>query len=315
MKESRINYFFYKDIPGPVEITVFSILNSFRTTKFKDQIELARSFYRTGNFEMYNLLKGNLMAVTFSGTFSPRRTLVNLVNYSGYIILDIDKAGDSLIFHKKCLEDNEFVHAVWLSPSGDGLKFLIKTSNDQVYHKLVYFSAVKYFQEKYGLKVDTSGSDIPRLCYVSYDPDIYINFDASYYDEILEDEAKPIKNKTIGEKLKREFDLNVHLDKRNLKNNNFDKERLKSIYNYLNKRNLSITSSYNDWIRVAFAISNSFNFDFGYIWFIKLAQLDGEFYDEYESIKLILRCYNTGMSQSTFGTIQYLANQKGWELR
>lgn len=314
MKESQINYFFYKKTPGSGNLTVFSILKSFSNGKFKECIEKCRGYYRAGNFEAYSLLKGGLIAVTFSGTFWPERTLKNLVNYTGYIILDIDKCGDSLLLQKEKLKNDEFVHAVWLSPSGDGLKFLIKTSNDAVYHKLVYYAAVQYFQEKYELNVDTSGSDIPRLCYVSYDTDIYMNSDASIYNEMI-DEPIVIKNKARGGTLKLAFEGGVHVDKRNFKNDSFDKERVKMIYHFLSKRGLSITSSHNDWVRVAFAISNSFNYDFGYNWFIKLAQLDGQDYDEDESIKLILRCYSTGMSHSTFGTIQYLAEDKGWELR
>lgn len=316
MKDSQISYFKYKKTPGHKTLTIFKILNTFGTNKFKDYIEQGRFFYQQKNFESYNLLKGKLIAVTFSGVFSPTRTLSNLISYTGFIILDVDKSGDSLKLHKEMLMKDEFVHAVWISPSGDGLKFLIKTSNDSGFHKLVYYSAVAYFKQKYDLNVDTSGSDIPRLCYVSYDPEIYLNTNANIYNEMISIDSNDVLDLKKSKKLRLTLEKeDVHFDKRNFKNSNFDKERLKRIYQYLSKRSLSITSNHNDWVRVAFAISNSFNYDFGYNWFIKLAQLDGQYYDEYECIKLISRCYNTGISHSTFGTIQYLAEKQGWELR
>src|SRR5690606_25148876 len=132
--ESQINYFKYKRTPGKENLTVFNILNSFRTTKFKEVIERGRGYYRAGDFESYDLLKGQLIGVTISGTFSPTRRVENLVNYTGYIILDIDKCGDALFLYKSSLIEDKFVHAAWISPSGDGLKFLIKTTNDVKCH-------------------------------------------------------------------------------------------------------------------------------------------------------------------------------------
>lgn len=312
MEQSLVNYFKGKRYPGKELVSIYSVLNAFKSNKFKQQIEEGRTFYMEGDHENYQVLKGSLAAITFSGSFFPVRSSSNIQNYSGYIILDIDHCGESLEVYKSLLKNDRYVHAIWISPSGDGLKFLIRTEMSVSNHKNTYRSVVKYFNELYNLDIDTSGSDLARLCYVSYDPDLFINQEAELYNDVLieeiANERKSLKgNQTLPE------NVVLHIDKKKLKNDSFDKERLRRIFHYLNKRGLSITSTYDEWVRCAFAISNSFNYDFGRKWFLTLAQLDGQLFDEYESIKLINKCYATGVGNSTFGTILYLAELRGYK--
>lgn len=311
MKESKVNYFKGKKRPGPELIIIYFILKAFKSEKFKVAIEEMRAFYREGDYETYQVLKGKLAAITFSGTFSPIRGSEYLQSYSGYIIMDIDHCGVDLERYKRLLSNDRYVHSVWISPSGDGLKFLLKTIRTAGDHKGVYRSAVRYFSDAYGLDIDTSGSDIGRLCYVSYDPELYLNQEAELYNDVLIEESQ-LKS-WLSKKDKNSFGETIlHMDKRKIKNNPFDKLRLKKIYHYLKKRKLSITATYDDWVRVAFAISNSFNYDFGYKWFLMLAQLDGELFDQDDSEKLINKCYGTGIGKNTFGTIVYLAQTQGY---
>lgn len=313
MKQSLVNYFKGKKYPGDKNVSIYSILNAIKSNKFKEQIECGRSYYRTGDFESYQVLKGGLIAITFSGTFHPTRNSINIQNYSGYIILDLDHCGSSLKQYKAALMADKYVHSVWISPSGDGLKFLIKTGLSAENHKNVYRSAVKYFNDCYKLNIDTTGSDIARLCYVSHDSDLYINQNAELYNDELPEEFT-IRTKSKNHEGCSLGEVVLHLDKKNFKNNVFNKKRLKRIYFFLKKRDLSITSAYEDWVRVAFAISNSFNYDFGYKWFLEFSELDNYSYDEYESIKLINQCYSTGLSKSSFGTIVYLAQKQGYKV-
>lgn len=312
MEQSLVNYFKGKRYPGKELVSIYSILNSFKSNKFKQQIEEGRTFYMEGDHENYQVLKGSLVAITFSGTFFPVRSSANIQNYSGYIVIDIDHCGERLEEYKSLLKSDRYVHAVWISPSGDGLKCLIKTELSVPDHKNIYRSAVKYYNELYNLDIDTSGSDVARLCYVSYDPNLFINQEAELYNDVLIEEIVskrklPKEAQTLAE------NVVLHINKRNLKNDSFDKERLRRIYHYLKKRGLSITSTHDEWVRFAFAISNSFNYDFGYRWFLTFAQLDGQLFDEYESVKLINRCYNSRVGNSTFGTIIYLAELRGYK--
>ena len=54
-------------------------------------IDPARKHYAQGNKEEYDKLKDKLSAFTICGKFEPTRAVANLTEYSGFIILDIDK--------------------------------------------------------------------------------------------------------------------------------------------------------------------------------------------------------------------------------
>lgn len=121
-------------------------------------------------------LKGTLSAVTFCGTFTTRKK-DNLKQGSGLAILDFDKLNDVLAY-KESLKSNDYIFACWISPSGNGLKALVKIpiiKNDAEY-KSIYKQLCIIFTD-----LDTSGSDISRLCFESYDPDIYINLDSEKF--------------------------------------------------------------------------------------------------------------------------------------
>lgn len=135
-------------------------------------------------------LKAKLPAVTFAGTFEAR-TKETLLDHSGLIILDFDKFDneDILLQERLKLQQNPFVYCVFVSPSGNGLKVLIKIPKSTAEeHTRRYNSIYKYFDKTY---LDKSGKDIVRLCYLSYDKDIFINEEAVIYEGIEELPAIP----------------------------------------------------------------------------------------------------------------------------
>ena len=134
--------------------------------------------------EKKKLLKGALPAVTFCGTFTTRKK-DKLKQGSGLAILDFDKLNDVLAY-KEQLKSNDYIFACWISPSGNGLKALVKIpviQNDAEY-KNIYKQLCVIFTD-----LDTSGSDISRLCFESYDPDIYINLDSEKFIPTYPDNA------------------------------------------------------------------------------------------------------------------------------
>lgn len=293
-----------------IAVNLFKVLHNIRGNNFKKLIDHARLLYNANRNEEYSLFKYSLPAVTFSGTFSPGRNAANLTSYSTLIVLDIDHIGPNLIPVKQLLTEDEYVAAAWISPSGDGLKFLIISPVDETHHKSVYKQATLYFSEKLAVTIDTSGSDVSRLCFISHDPDIFINphfkvFDKFEQDPVIEKPTKHPPNKSVQIKLTAKFPGSQ---------DEAAKVICKRIYHYLKKRNLSITSSYENWVRTAFAISNTFTADYGVRTFLDLCRLDAGQHDEFESEKLIITCYNKGSASSTFKTIIFLAQEQGYQL-
>lgn len=130
-------------------------------------------------------LKNKLPAVTFCGTFSSRKK-ENLKQGSGLSILDFDKL-DDVFEYKEKLKSNDYIFSCWISPSGNGLKALVKIpviSNDDEYKNIF-----KQLQDLFP-GIDQSGSDISRLCFESYDPDIYINLDSEIFIPELSEQSK-----------------------------------------------------------------------------------------------------------------------------
>ena len=81
-------------------------------------------------------IKLQLPAITFAGTFTTRAK-DNLKKGSGLVILDFDKlkSFDLVLELKYKLKNDKYIFSTWISPSGDGLKALIKIptieSNDE----------------------------------------------------------------------------------------------------------------------------------------------------------------------------------------
>lgn len=125
----------------------------------------------------YKAEKKKLPAVTWSGTFKPgSRSISSLVKYSNLTVLDIDNLSEEkILLYKSQLLNEPFVRYCFISPSGTGLKIVIEVSTFGAEHRSAFLHLKKYFEEKYFFKVDDSGKDVSRLCYVSYDPQIIIN--------------------------------------------------------------------------------------------------------------------------------------------
>jgi hypothetical protein len=131
-------------------------------------------------------LKKLLPAICFSGTFN-KRTDVSLLQHSGLICLDFDgyTKQKELLQDKENLSKNKYVFSVFISPSGNGLKVLVKIPADAENHTSYFNSLEKYFNSPY---FDKTSKNLSRVCYESYDPLIYVNDNSSIWDVIEEPE-------------------------------------------------------------------------------------------------------------------------------
>jgi hypothetical protein len=162
-------------------------LDRIKNGAVKEQITLVRSKL---DKKEKDIEKGKLSAVTFGGQFT-QRSKTGLKEHSGLLILDFDKLDtfDEVVELKTKLSNSNYVFACWVSPSGNGLKCLVKIpkvkDNDLYanYYDAVYDHFI-WVNETYGKEIiDKSGKDISRLCFESYDPDIYVNLNSSVWVE------------------------------------------------------------------------------------------------------------------------------------
>jgi len=125
--------------------------------------------------------KKTLPVVCWSGEFSERADNA-LFEHSGYIVLDFDHVDvDST---KASLATDDYVYSCWTSPSGNGVKALVKISNPER-HRDHFRALVKYFERQYGLQVDESGINESRACFESHDKDIIVKETSKKFGALL----------------------------------------------------------------------------------------------------------------------------------
>jgi len=88
------------------------------------------------------------------------------------------------------LKDEYFeTEMLFVSPSGDGLKWIIPIDITEATHQNFFQAIANYIREVYQLEVDKSGKDVSRACFLPHDPEAYIN--PKYLtDKIKKDETK-----------------------------------------------------------------------------------------------------------------------------
>lgn len=137
-----------------------------------------------------NEFKKMLPAICFSGTFNKRLDSA-IIQHSGLVCLDFDgyEKQKELLQDKETISKNKYVYSVFMSPSGNGLKVLVKIPSDPDNHISYFNSLEKHFDSPY---FDKTSKNISRVCYESYDPLIYVNINSSVWDKIEEIEYKEV---------------------------------------------------------------------------------------------------------------------------
>jgi len=166
----------------PFYATVENAITRIQEGKSKEKVLEIRQQI---NKERADKLKQNLPCFLFSGEFKNRKD-ESILNHSGFLVLDFDEVYD---LRERQLEiiSHEFVYACWVSPRGNGLKALVKIADGKKHRQ--HFEALREIFED----ADKSGVNEARVCYESYDPDIYVNKQAKPFTKIKKVEIIQVK--------------------------------------------------------------------------------------------------------------------------
>jgi hypothetical protein len=172
-----------KETQTPFHRDVQIVLSRIKNGSSKDLVKKIRS---ERNKTDRNELKKNLPAVCFSGTFT-KRTDKSISDHSGLICLDFDgyASKKELLQDKENFTKDKFVYSAFVSPSGNGLKVLVKIPADPENHVNFFNSLAKHFDSDY---FDKMCKNVSRVCYESYDPLLYLNENSSIWDKIEDHE-------------------------------------------------------------------------------------------------------------------------------
>lgn len=327
MKDLQISYLSNLRNSSSTVITLQDTFEEIKSDKARLFTLELNNLYKSGS-ELYSIKKKNLPVVTFCALFEQNnRKKEGIIKYNQLLVIDIDKLDTKLLESvKDILNNDNFIIANWVSPSGAGLKGIIKlkfndvqlnNENIDFHHKRAFKKVSTYFLEKYNIEIDKSGSDYTRLCFISCDKNItvknsYSEFEINHdeYLELVSQSTSKVKmnvNKNLGAKDK--FTLHNAIGK----NSQSNKREILKIINFLKREKKSITHSYDEWLRVAFAISNTFTFDLGKKYFIELSKLDELKFNELECLTLLQDCYHNSKGTINFNTIIHLAKEKGYK--
>lgn len=172
-----------KDTDTPFYKPVGEALSRIKNGKSKDLVKKIRA---EADKSKRNELKKGLPSILFSGKFRKRYDS-HIEEHSGLVCLDFDNypTAKAMSEERRRLTEDEYVFSVFESPSGKGLKVLVKIPRDADNHKLYFNALGDYFNSEH---FDVTSKNLSRVCYESFDPKIYINEDSKEWTRKAEPE-------------------------------------------------------------------------------------------------------------------------------
>ena len=131
----------------------------------------------------------------FNGTFTERNDN-ELIQHSGMCILDFDdyETPEAMQQERERICADRYTLLCFTSPSGNGLKVVIRIpKSDKDEHKRRFSAYGKYIASD---NFDVKNSNISRVCFESYDPDIYLNQFCDEFTAIDEDRGYSYTERT-----------------------------------------------------------------------------------------------------------------------
>lgn len=180
IKEKISYYQSATDSQSRIVCTLSKVLTDIKNGKYKQQVEIVRN---QTSIECYKEKKKKLPMFTFSGVFTHRNDdPANLQEYSNWIVVDFDHFAtrqDALAFKNMLIQDATSYHlwAVFESPSGLGVKAVLVHDNSDPSEHGRLFMQIKHDLFPDRPQFDMKCGNISRTCFVSYDPDLFINMD------------------------------------------------------------------------------------------------------------------------------------------
>lgn len=172
---------------------LFDILQDIKSDKYEGVINSLRYAKHKGEDAKADKIKNGLIGFTTSGTFGNSRTKKDIISYSQVVCIDFDDIPVELLDDKLAkINECKFTLASFISPRGEGIKVFTEVNCNEEQHTTAYNQVALHYQEVAQFKFDLKCKDVTRLCYVSCDPNTYVNENATVFE--LRKENIPIVN-------------------------------------------------------------------------------------------------------------------------
>lgn len=219
------------------DITIKDVFDIITNDTLKTHIEAVRIEKDPAKRES---IKRHTPAITLSGRFKEKHSIDDFIKHSGLIQVDFDKVTSPLDVKAALIKD-QFTYGCFISPSGTGVKVIVKISDEKELHQKAFDCLYRYYRETYGFEMDRKCRDISRLCFLSYDPDLFVN----EYSLIFECPPEPehFQVQPLLQTSNESFNLTVDVEK---------------TVSRIEAARIDITNGYDNWLKLGFALADGF---------------------------------------------------------
>ncbi|MDX2189581.1 MAG: DUF3987 domain-containing protein [Bacteroidota bacterium] len=232
------------------------------------------------------------------------RSYDHILELNPLLQIDMDKKENlDLLTHenKQLLKDKlmSLPYVVSVIETGSGgfhciiyCKFTIENFKD------VYEQLYEQILKETGLKIDMKAAKLSQAFYAHHDANFLVNENPKYFEYTqkvpkVQQTSMPVTS-------------NVNLDSYSFKN---EFTKVESSIVMLESENIDITISYKQWIKICFALVNTFG-EFGLELFHRVSKLSFK-YDEGECEKQYLACSKAKKDLTTIGTYHWITKLHG----
>jgi len=271
-----------REVDNPKLMDLVEYLEKIRDGEWEDLVTECRLIKDS---KLRNEFKRTRMPTTsMSGIFS-RRDDSSLVTHSGYIAIDLDHV-ENMAHVRNLLVQDIFVHSLFMSTSGDGLRVLFKIKTNK--HVDSFRGIQEYLFGKYELNCDPNGSNVSKPYIVSWDPAMYYDFDGR--KQLFCYFPKEITVKPIIDFAHTPADF-------------------QDVLKQITERSLNICDGYQEWLKVAFALVATYGEE-GRAYFHEISRQSQKYHPRLTD-KQYTYCLKRGQSGINISTFYYLAKQAG----
>ncbi|WP_293714620.1 VapE domain-containing protein [uncultured Parabacteroides sp.] len=162
------------------DVSLINALYDIRGGKYAHSVNLIRVYMDKGNPDAAEQLKKELPAITLSATYQKKRLAAYITGYNPLIIIDFDDLPAADLSRLLDLARQAvYTVACWISPRGHGIKIIaypaVRLPRTPDNHPAVFKLVKEWYEQLLGVAADASGSDIGRLCLLSYDPALFLS--------------------------------------------------------------------------------------------------------------------------------------------
>ncbi|RHK89484.1 DUF3987 domain-containing protein [Phocaeicola vulgatus] len=165
-----------------VDMTLKEFVKLLRGERWKVQVEEYQRLKASGRETEAKKLKRKLAALVIAGRCDGSHAETNLKQWSGDVMLDVDKCNGRVSEFLQVLKDTPWVKAAWRSVSYDGLKLVVRVEAESVdEYRMAYALVAWHVAQLLAFPCDMSCKNPTRPCFASYDPEAFFRPDTEVF--------------------------------------------------------------------------------------------------------------------------------------